>query len=43
MKFEALTAVNMTDSVAWDVKPRILVEIYHFFGGTCCPIRHGRR
>jgi hypothetical protein len=29
MSFEALTAVNMTNTVAWDVKPYILVEIYH--------------
>jgi len=43
MRFEALTAVNMMNTVAWDVKPCILVEIYHCFGGICCPILHGRK
>jgi hypothetical protein len=43
MRFEAHTAVNMTNTVAWDVKPCMLVEIYHCFEGTSCPILHGRR
>jgi len=43
MRFEALTVVNMTNTVAWDVKPCILVEIYQCFGRTCCRTLHGRR
>jgi hypothetical protein len=32
MRSEALAAVNTMNTAAWDVKPYILVEIYHGFG-----------
>jgi hypothetical protein len=36
LRFEVLTAVNMKITVFWDVIPCRLVNIYKYFGGTCC-------
>jgi hypothetical protein len=43
MRFEALTAVYMMNTVVCDMKPCSLVEIYHCFVVTYCPNFHGSR